>query len=314
MRKRNIEINKKIYMYIASGIVVLILVEAIIYLALINKDNDNNTNNKIDNDIQDNNSNSSDSFAYVSCDANTALLNVRNSTSGDIIDGLSCYKMVNIEQELEGNDACDNWYKISYVKRGNNYTGYACGTYIKKSNISEDVINKIRGLIDKANSFYVDTTVKPYCGNTSDSREVTVRDTDGNLVNLEYVKSEYKTIEDLKKYVASFIDPALFKNEFKVGDINSPKIYDNYYDIDGELYCRDYDSKNEKSKYTNNYDIEVVSDSDNKYVINISYEYLNDDSKCDIDNLEKCSNGNFRYELGKITIENNVITKMDFHK
>ena len=314
MRKRNIEINKKIYMYIASGIVVLILVEAIIYLALINKDNDNNTNNKIDNDIQDNNSNSSDSFAYVSCDANTALLNVRNSTSGDIIDGLSCYKMVNIEQELEGNDACDNWYKISYVKRGNNYTGYACGTYIKKSNISEDVINKIRGLIDKANSFYADTTVKPYCGNTSDSREVTVRDTDGNLVNLEYVKSEYKTIEDLKKYVSSFIEPTLFKNEFKVGDINSPKIYDNYYDIDGELYCRDYDSKNEKSKYTNNYDIEVVSDSDNKYVINISYEYLNDDSKCDIDNLEKCSNGNFRYELGKITIENNVITKMDFHK
>jgi len=34
------------------------------------------------------------------------FLNVRNSTSGDIIDGLSCYKEVTIEEELPGTDNC----------------------------------------------------------------------------------------------------------------------------------------------------------------------------------------------------------------
>ncbi len=35
---------------------------------------------------------------------------------GDIIDGLSCYKEVTIEEELPGTDNCKKWYKVSYVK------------------------------------------------------------------------------------------------------------------------------------------------------------------------------------------------------
>ena len=47
---------------------------------------------------------------------------------------------------------------------------------------------------------------------------------------------------------------------------------------------------------------------------NISYEYLNEDTKCDLKELSKCSNSNFNYEIGKVTIQNDKITKMDFHK
>ena len=69
---------------------------AIIYLVIINKDSDNNDNNDNRNDknndvVEDNKDNKEDSaISYVACDGNTALLNVRNSVTGDIIDGLSC--------------------------------------------------------------------------------------------------------------------------------------------------------------------------------------------------------------------------------
>ena len=49
-------------------------------------------------------------------------------------------------------------------------------------------------------------------------------------------------------------------------------------------------------------------------MINISYEYLTDDSKCDLKDLSKCSNNNFKYQIGKVVIEDNIITKMDFHE
>ena len=74
---------------------------------IINKDSDNNDNrNDKNNDVvEDNKDNKEDSaISYVACDGNTALLNVRNSVTGDIIDGLSCYQEVKIEEELEGND------------------------------------------------------------------------------------------------------------------------------------------------------------------------------------------------------------------
>ena len=149
--------KKKIIMYVVGGFIALLLVGAIIYLVIINKDSDNNDNrNDKNNDVvEDNKDNKEDSaISYVACDGNTALLNVRNSVTGDIIDGLSCYQEVKIEEELEGNDACDKWYKISYKKRDNNYTGYACGTYIKKSNVKESTISKVKEIIDKANEYY----------------------------------------------------------------------------------------------------------------------------------------------------------------
>lgn len=309
--------KKKIIMYVVGGFIALLLVGAIIYLVIINKDSDNNDNrNDKNNDVvEDNKDNKEDSaISYVVCDGNTALLNVRNSVTGDIIDGLSCYQEVKIEEELEGNDACDKWYKISYKKRDNNYTGYACGTYIKKSNVKESTISKVKEIIDKANEYYEKTMVMPYCGNTTDVKDITFKNDDGSTFTGEYVKSEYKNIDEIKSYLASFASSSLFKTDLKLSDINNPKQYDDYYEIDGNLYCRNYSGKGWKSNYTGNYNIEITSSSDNKYLVNISYEYLNDDSKCELKDLSKCSNNNFKYDIGKIVIENDIITKMDFHE
>ena len=273
--------KKKIIMYVVGGFIALLLVGAIIYLVIINKDSDNNDNrNDKNNDVvEDNKDNKEDSaISYVACDGNTALLNVRNSVTGDIIDGLSCYQEVKIEEELEGNDACDKWYKISYKKRDNNYTGYACGTYIKKSNVKESTISKVKEIIAKANEYYEKTMVMPYCGNTTDVKDITFKNDDGSTFTGEYVKSEYKNIDEIKSYLATFASSSLFKTDLKLSDINNPKQYDDYYEIDGNLYCRNYSGKGWKSNYTGNYNIEITSSSDNKYLVNISYEYLNDDS------------------------------------
>ena len=133
------------------------------------------------------------------------------------------------------------------------------------------------------------------------------------MIELREVSKKYKNIDEIKSYLSTFASSSLFKTDLKLSDINNPKQYDNYYEIDGNLYCRNYSGKGWKSNYTGNYNIEITSSSDNKYLVNISYEYLNDDSKCELKDLSKCSNNNFKYDIGKIVIENDIITKMDFH-
>lgn len=95
-------------------------------------------------------------------------------------------------------------------------------------------------------------------------------------------------------------------------------MYDDYYEIDGNLYCRNYSGKGWLTRYTGNYDIEIINSSDSRISGNIVYEYLTEESSCDVKNLSKCSNSNFKYELGKFNIDkvdnNYVVTKIDFHE
>lgn len=308
--------KKKVIIYIVIGILVVALISLVIYF-VFNKENNTNDDNNIDNDagvvngeIEESDEDVDDNIGYVSCDDNTTLLNVRNSTTGNIIDGLSCYKEVIIEEEIDGTDVCDKWYKISYTRNGNNYTGYSCGTYIKKMGYSSSVMDSVKKLIDKANDYYENNILKAYCGNSSD---IKIIEYDNNMTG-EYVKSEYKNIDELKKYVLSFLSESLITIKIELSDIDNPKYYDNYYEIDGNLYCRNYAGKGFTSYYTNNYDIEIVSVSDDKIDVNIAYQYLSQDSECNLDDLSNCSKSNFVYEIGKVKIENNIITKMDFHK
>lgn len=307
--------KRKIIMYIIIGVLSVCLAVLLFYTFLNNKEPENNINNS-DNEVVNGeleepvDNNKLSNLGYVSCDDNTALLNVRNSTSGNIIDGLSCYKKVTIEEELEGTETCDKWYKISYNKNGSNYTGYSCGTYINKLTISETILNNTKELIDKASIYYDNSVLKAYCGNTNGTKIIEFSDD----ITGEYVKSEYKTIKDLKDYLLSFLDEDLIELKLELSDINNPKYYDNYYEIDGSLYCRNYSGKGWMTNYTNNYDIEITNVTDDKVIVNIAYEYLNEDSNCNLSDLSKCSKSDFEYEIGKIIIENNIITKMDFHK
>ena len=307
--------NKKITIYIVIGVLLLIVVSLLAYIIIGNDDKDNNIDNNdkevIDNSTKEDEEEKTNSLGYVSCDDNTGLLNVRNSVGGTIIDGLSCYKEVTIEEELEKTEVCDKWYKISYTKKGSDYTGYACGTYIKKQEVAKEVIISAKSLIDKANDYYENNVLKAYCGTSSNESTKTIDF--GNNMTGTYIKSEYKSIDELKKYLLTFLDEDLLTIKLELSDINNPKYYDNYYEIDGNLYCRAYAGKGWMTTYTGNYNIEVISHNDSKTVLNIAYEYIGENAGCTLEELSSCGRNDFTYEIGKVTIENNIITKIDFH-
>lgn len=314
-RKRK---NNKFIIYVMLGILLLIVVSIVIIL-LLNKEgtSTNENNNEDNNEKVVNKEDIEDNIAYVSCDDNTSLLNVRNSTNGDIIDGLSCFMRVTIEEELEETDNCSKWYKISYAKRGREYTGYACATYIKQVSIKNSDIELVEKLMNKANDYYGNNIFKAYCGDTTNETiEVKYPLGEVNLTG-EYIKSKYKTLDELKEYLLSFLDENLINPELKLSDINNKNINDDYYEIDGNLYCRNYSANGILTRYTNNYNIEITNISDNKITGRVSYEYLKEESSCDINNLSKCSNSNFEYVIKEFTIKmvdnNYILTKIGFN-
>jgi len=150
-RNRDDDKKRKIVIFVIIGVISLCLIGLLVYMFVFDKkdtnldDNTNNDNGALSDEVDNNEEEDKeeDNLGYVSCDDNTALLNVRNSTSGDIIDGLSCYKQITILEEIDGTESCDNWYRISYDRNGSNYTGYACGSYIKKYNVTSGVISEI---------------------------------------------------------------------------------------------------------------------------------------------------------------------------
>lgn len=315
-RNRDNDRKKKIIIYVIVGILFLLLVGFGIFMFLGN-DEDNNSNNNDDDTLVNGSGDSvkeeenESDYWYVSCNDNTSLLNVRNSPTGKIIDGLSCYKEVVVDDVLEGTDNCPSWYKISYTnKKKQKVTGYACASYIEKSEVSDKIFSDAKTLIYKVNDYYSDSLSGPVCWG-SDPKKI-INFSDG--MTGEYVHSEFETLEKLREYLLSFMDEDLIDVKLELSDIDNPKYYDNYYEIDGSLYCRNYTDKGINSYYTGNYDIEVVSVKDDKITLNIAYEYVDNKSNCDIYEKEKCSRYDFVYEIGKIVIENNIVTKIDFHK
>lgn len=321
--KRSNNNKKKPIIYVSLGVLLLIIISVTIYIVISSKknntDKDKNKENEVVNKEEPKEDNKLDeSTAYVSCDDNTSLLNVRNSPTGDIIDGLSCFKEITIAEELEGTENCKKWYKINYTKRDSNYTGYACGTYIKKTEIVKEDKKLVKELLDKANDYYENNVLKAYCGNsTGEIKNIEYKEGNNTFTGY-YVKSQYKTLSELKKYLLTFLDESLINPELKLSDINNKKMYDDYYEIEGNLYCRNYSGKGWLTRYTGNYDIEISDITSNKITGRISYEYLNEDSTCDIKNLSKCTNSNFKYELGNFTIkqvnDSYLLTDIDFHK
>lgn len=308
--------NKKMIIYIVIAILILFVVGLLLFVFLNNNDDDISSNNNInDNEVGEVNGDTDepsldvvqDNIGYVSCDDNTSLLNVRNSTTGDIIDGLSCYREVTIEEELDGTDACDKWYKISYEKNGTDYTGYSCGTYIKKLEVSRDVLDNTRNIIDKVNDYYSASEEVVYCGNPGEILKVSFKDGSEG----EYVKSSYKNIDELKSYVLSFLDESLTIIKLELSDYDNAKFYDNYYEIDGSLYCRNYSATGLSDKKTGNYDIEIVSNDDNKTIVNVAYQYIAAGSSCNINDLSKCKKSDLVYRISKMNIENGIVTKIN---
>lgn len=312
--------RKKIVLIVTIILIILLIGGFTIYY-LLNKLGANKNNNT---SVEDTNKETKEeikeeTISYVSCDDNTSLLNVRNSTSGTIIDGLSCFKNVSIEEKATGDDNCPLWYKVSYQKRENSYTGYVCSKYIKEITLSSNTKKIIDDLISKAMDYAVNSTSKAYCGETSSTKTIEFKTEDDSITG-EYLKSKYKSLDELKSYLSSFMSDSLIKKELKLSDINNPKYLDDYYEIDDNLYCRNYSASGLIATYTGNYDIEIVSSSDNKIEGKIAYEYITEeaikDGKCTISNISKCNNADITYEISNFIIDkqdnNYIITKLTF--
>ena len=93
--------NNKLFMLVICGVLGLIIVGLLLYIFLGNKDenlsSDNNENDLEVGEVNGEINESDDeiileNMGYVSCDDNTAPLDVRNSSTGNIIESLSCYK------------------------------------------------------------------------------------------------------------------------------------------------------------------------------------------------------------------------------
>ena len=79
--------NKKI-IYILLFLAIIIIISLIVYLMINKRNNPVEDNKPIENkEEKDKENQKEENIGYVSCDDNTSLLNVRNSTTGDIIDG-----------------------------------------------------------------------------------------------------------------------------------------------------------------------------------------------------------------------------------
>ena len=296
--------------------VAVILVGVIVVLSLTKKDKEDNS---ITEDVVK--EENVKRLSYVACDDSTGHLNVRNSISGDIIDGLTCFQEVEILEEAGSTDICDKWYRISYNKNGSSYTGYSCGKYIKDSISDSTSIKKMREVLDKVNKYYEDNQVTVYCGETIGSKTIQITE-DGHTFDGQYLKSEFKSIEELKKYILTFMDESLIKTKLEVSDYNNSKMYDDYYEIEGNLYCRNYSGKGWRNLYTGNYDIEVASETDNNVNLRIAYEYLDeskldDEGRCSLINISSCPSSYFKYVIKNTTLSkdngNYIVTKMEFH-
>ncbi len=314
--------KKKIIIIIIIVIAIILAIGTTIYLKTKNNQKNSATDNlNSEKETKKEETTSNDkNLAYVECDSNASLLNVRNSTTGDIIDGLSCFQELTIEEEEEKTDNCPKWYKISYQKRGGNYTGYVCSTYIKESTTSSSTKKIVGDLIDKANDYHKNSVLKAYCGNdlTGKTKEIEFENANNKMTG-EYLKSEYKSLDELKKYLLSFLDEKLIDIKLELSDYNDRAYYDNYYEIDNSLYCRNYSGKDWNTMYTGNYNFEVTEDDGDEINARIAYEYLNkENEKCTLDNLSSCTTSQFKYEIGNIKIkkveEDYIITSIDFYK
>lgn len=304
MRSRS---NNKKIIIIGGIILLIILLGGLLYFILTNnKKTISKDNNTPVEETKKEESNKTKEIYYVSCDDNTSLLNVRDSVTGNVIDGLSCYKEVAVEDANEKTDTCDKWYKINYTKNNNHYEGYACANYIKKSTLEEVTYNKVKEIVNKLTTYYSDSSIKVYCGNSTGTKTINFE----NNITGEYTKSEYKSLEELKNYLLTFLDSSLLIDKLELSDINNPKYLDNYYEIDNNLYCRNYSAKGISNRLTNNYNFEVLPDNDT-IKVNVSYEYLKEESKCNLNELSKCSNSDFKYQIKKLTIKNNIVTKIE---
>ena len=194
--------------------------------------------------------------------------------------------------------------------------------------LSEQEALKIgKELYDKATKVYEKWKLLPYCGEyTSNDKTVTF-----NSGSMMY-ESKFKDLEELKKYLATFLSNEIINSYIKeeavtdLSILDTPgKEYTNYAIKDGKLYCRLNSGKGWLSRYLNNYDIKINTVKNDMVIYDVKLAYVNDytasqtDSKCTYGSkISDCSESQIEYVDTKFIIkkinENWIVTDYVLHE
>ncbi len=197
----------------------------------------------------------------------------------------------------------------------------------------EQALEEGKKLYDKATEIYEIWQLYPYCGlNPNEYEGDTEALGDSELGNGEYYKSNFSSLEDLKKYLTQWLSEDIVNSkvvkEFKVdGEVeynyvedlsllkgNEKYAYVDYVLKDNALYCRLETGKGWMSSYYG-YDIKVDSIEEDKIVYTVTSKYIKESSECS----ENCKDEDLNYKDTKFVIERNssgkfVVTNYTFYE
>lgn len=209
---------------------------------------------------------------------------------------------------------------------------------------NEEALAEGKRLYDKVTDIYEISVLVPYCGidpyeyYEPDKRNEIKELGDSALGNGEYYKSNFSSLDDLKKYLTQWLSEELVnkkvvkQREFDDGTISYNYVEDlsllrgkeeySYIDYvlkDNALYCRLQTGKGWLTHYRS-YEMKVDSITENKIVYTITNEYIKADSACwQHEDEVDCKKEDLEYKDTKFTIERNasgnfVVTDYTLHE
>ena len=186
--------------------------------------------------------------------------------------------------------------------------------YAKKSNTlsEQEAIAKGKELYEKTTKVYETWRLLPYCGERSNDEKIITFKSGSSMY-----ESKYKNLEELKKYLATFLSDEIIDNHIKETAITDASIldtpgqaYTDYLIKDGKLYCRTNTGKGWISRYLNSYDLKVNTIKSDIIIYNVKLAYVNEytasqtDSKCTYGSkISDCSENQIEYVDTKFIIQ-----------
>lgn len=184
----------------------------------------------------------------------------------------------------------------------------------EESNIisEQEAITKGKELYEKATKVYETWQLLPYCGERSND-EKTITFKSGSSM----YESNYKDLEELKNYLATFLSNEIINSHIKETAITDSSIldttgkeYTNYLIKDGKLYCRSNTGKGWLSRYLDSYDIKVNTIKNDIIIYDVKLANVNEytatqtDSKCTYGSkISDCSENQIEYVDTKFIIK-----------
>lgn len=202
---------------------------------------------------------------------------------------------------------------------------------------NEEAIELGKKLYDKVTEIYEVSLLTPYCGK---SKDVVISENDieilGNSAygNGNYFRTTFSSLDDLKKYLTSWLSDDLINNlVVKTKNVNDKKYYKYVEDLsllnseeeqysyvdyvlkDNTLYCRLDTGKDYFTQYDDEYKIKVSNILEDRieYIITSTYIKTSDNISTSLDNEVKKEYKDTTFIIEKNTSGNFVVVNYTLH-